>query len=361
VALRRSASQRISNFIALALNGKAIGFDKILKMIDELVVILKTEQVDDDKKKDDCAAEFDVQDDKKKGLETDISDSEAAIAKAEDSIASLTEELKALEDGIKALDKSVAEATEQRKEQNEDYKELMAQDGAAVEILGFAKNRLNKFYNPKLYVPPPKRELSEEDKIATAFGGTAAPTPAPGGIAGTGVTAFAQVQAHSQLDNQEAPPPPPETFGPYTKKSEANNGVIAMMDLLIKDLEKEMTTAEADEKNAQANYEQTMEDAAAKRAEDSKTMTDKQAAKADAEAALEGHNEDKASATTALGGVMETISALHAECDWLVQYYDARKAARAAEVESLSNARAVLSGADYSLVQTGVRHLRGSQ
>jgi len=273
----------------------------------------------------------------------------------------LTEELKALEDGIKALDKSVAEATEQRKEQNEDYKELMAQDGAAVEILGFAKNRLNKFYNPKLYVPPPKRELSEEDKIATAFGGTAAPTPAPGGIAGTGVTAFAQVQAHSQLDNQEAPPPPPETFGPYTKKSEANNGVIAMMDLLIKDLEKEMTTAEADEKNAQANYEQTMEDAAAKRAEDSKTMSDKQAAKADAEAALEGHNEDKASATTALGGVMETISALHAECDWLVQYYDARKAARAAEVESLSNAKAVLSGADYSLVQTGVRHLRGSQ
>jgi len=349
------------DFIALALNGKAIGFDKIVKMIDELVVLLKTEQVDDDKKKDDCAAEFDVQDDKKKGLETDISDSEAAIAKAEDSIASLTEELKALEDGIKALDKSVAEATEQRKEQNEDYKELMAQDGAAVEILGFAKNRLNKFYNPKLYVPPPKRELSEEDKIATAFGGTAAPTPAPGGIAGTGVTAFAQVQAHSQLDNQEAPPPPPETFGPYTKKSEANNGVIAMMDLLIKDLEKEMTTAEADEKNAQANYEQTMEDAAAKRAEDSKTMSDKQAAKADAEAALEGHNEDKASATTALGGVMETISALHAECDWLVQYYDARKAARAAEVESLSNARAVLSGADYSLVQTGVRHLRGGQ
>jgi len=349
------------DFIALALNGKAIGFDKIVKMIDELVVLLKTEQVDDDKKKDDCAAEFDVQDDKKKGLETDISDSEAAIAKAEDSIATLTEELKALEDGIKALDKSVAEATEQRKEQNEDYKELMAQDGAAVEILGFAKNRLNKFYNPKLYVPPPKRELSEEDKIATAFGGTAAPTPAPGGIAGTGVTAFAQVQAHSQLDNQEAPPPPPETFGPYTKKSEANNGVIAMMDLLIKDLEKEMTTAEADEKNAQANYEQTMEDAAAKRAEDSKTMSDKQAAKADAEAALEGHNEDKTSATTALGGVMETISALHAECDWLVQYYDARKAARAAEVESLSNARAVLSGADYSLVQTGVRHLRGNQ
>ena len=27
----------------------------------------------------------------------------------------------------------------------------MSNDGAAKEVLGFAKNRLNKFYNPKLY------------------------------------------------------------------------------------------------------------------------------------------------------------------------------------------------------------------
>ena len=41
----------------------------------------------------------------------------------------------------------VAEATEQRKEENEEYTALMASDSAALE---FAKNRLNKFYNPKL-------------------------------------------------------------------------------------------------------------------------------------------------------------------------------------------------------------------
>ena len=41
----------------------------------------------------------------------------------------------------------VAEATEQRKEDNEEYTALMASDSAALE---FAKNRLNKFYNQKL-------------------------------------------------------------------------------------------------------------------------------------------------------------------------------------------------------------------
>jgi len=54
---------------------------------------------------------------------------------------------------------------------------------------------------------------------------------------------------------------------------------------------------------------------------------------------------------------MKNIASLHAECDWLMQYYDVRKQARAGEVESLQNAKAVLSGASYSLVQQG--RLRG--
>merc|ERR1712072_395121 len=102
----------------------------------------------------------------------------------------------ALQDSIKALDKSVADATEQRKEENEDFTELMASDSAAKELLGFAKNRLNKFYNPSLYKAPPKRVLSEEDRITVSMGGTLAPTAAPGGIAGTGVVALADVSAH---------------------------------------------------------------------------------------------------------------------------------------------------------------------
>ena len=337
------------DLIAIALHGKAGGFEKVITMIDDMVVLLKKEQVSDDEKKGYCGAEFDTTDDKKKALERSISDSEAAIADAQEAIETLTAEIKALIEGIEALDKSVAEATENRKTENSEYTELMAQDTAAKELIEFAKNRLNKFYNPKLYVAPPKRELSAEDKVVTAFGGTAAPTPAPGGIAGTGISVGLA---------QEAPPPPPETFGPYTKKSEESNGVISMMDMLIKDLTKEMTTAEADEKNAQADYEKMMEDSAAKRADDSKSVADDEAAKADTEAALQKHNEEKASTTQELMGTLETIKALHSECDWLLQYFDVRKEARTGEIEALGNAKAVLSGADYSLIQTLTRKFR---
>jgi len=232
--------------LALALKGKKIGFDKVIKMIDDMVATLKVEQADDDSKKEYCAEELDLADDKKKGLEHAVADLETAIENAKEAIGKLAEEIAALTAGIKELDKMVLEATEQRKEENEDFKELMASDTAAKELLKFAKNRLNKFYNPKLYKAPPKTELSREDRIVENMSGTAAPTEAPGGIAGTGIAVFAQVSLHDQ--QQVAPPPPPETFGAYQKKSEDSMGVMAMVDLLIADLDKEMTEAETTEK-----------------------------------------------------------------------------------------------------------------
>merc|ERR1719420_645401 len=194
------------NFLALALQGKKVDFGKVIGMIDEMVSVLTKEQQDDNDKKEYCEMQFDVSDDKKKATERSVSNLEKAIAKEKEAIATLADEIKALEDAIVALDKSVAEATEQRKEENAEYTELMANDAAAKELLGFAKNRLNKFYNPKLYKPPPKRELTEEECITVNMGGTLAPTAAPGGIAGTGVTVLADVSEHGVAK----PPPPPE-------------------------------------------------------------------------------------------------------------------------------------------------------
>mmetsp|Transcript_115964 Transcript_115964/g.237110 ORF Transcript_115964/g.237110 Transcript_115964/m.237110 type:complete len:733 (-) Transcript_115964:88-2286(-) len=345
------------DLIALALRGKKIGFSKVLEMIDAMVATLKKEQTDDDSKKTYCGAQFDLSDDKKKDLERALADSEAAIASTTDNIATLKEEIAALQAGIKALDKSVAEATEQRKNEHEAFSELMASDSAAKELLGFAKNRLNKFYNPKLYKPPPKRELSREDRIVVNMGGTAPPTTTPGGIAGTGITVFAEVSAHEhrRSNGQVAPPPPPETFGAYTTKSAENTGVLAMIDLLVKDLTKEMTEAETEEKDAQSDYEAMMTDSAEKRTADSKSVAAKESAKADLEGALEQHTDDKASTSKDLTATLEYIQSLHAECDWLLQYFDARKDARTSEIDSLGQAKAVLSGADYSLLQTQVR------
>jgi len=316
-ALRSSHRPEI-DFIALSLRGKKIGFEKVLKMIDDMVAQLKTEQQDDDEKKEYCADEFDKSDDKKKVLEKGVADLNTAIEDAKEGIQTTTSEIAALKDSIKSLDKAVAEATEQRKEENEDYTALMASDTAAKELLEFAKNRLNKFYNPKLYKEP--KEAS-----------------------------FAQ---------REAPPPPPEDIKAYSKKSEESNGIIAMIDTLIRDLDKEMTEAELIEKDAQEDYETFMTDSAEKRAQDSKTLTDKEGALADLQAGLGDHKANLESTKKELSATNDYIANLHLECDFLLKYYDMRKEARANEIDAMEKATAVLNGADFSLIQTSARARR---
>merc|ERR1719377_163650 len=105
-----------------------------------------------------------------------------------------------------------------------------------------------------------------------------------------------------------------------------------MMDLLIKDLDKEMAEAKVEEKDAQADYAATMKASAAKRAADAKLLTEKEATKSDLEEDLESHTDAKDSASKELMATEMYISQLHAECDWLMKYFDTRKAARDAEI-----------------------------
>merc|ERR1719387_2605715 len=134
-----------------------------------------------------------------------------------------------------------------------------------------------------------------------------------------------------------------------------------MIDLLVADLEKENQTMEVDEKDAQKDYETFIGDAKEKRAQDSKSITDKESAKAETETQLQSDTDTKKSKQLENMENAKYLGSLHEECDWLLKYLDARKAARTSEIDALGKAKAVLSGADYSLVQTGSVHLRGTR
>jgi len=335
------------DFIMLALRGKKAGFGHIVKLIDVLVASLKTEQTDDDDKKTYCGAQLDQTEDTITGLKNTIADEKTGIEEAKDRRDKLGEEIAKLKAGIVALDSAVAEATANRKAESAAHKELVRTDSAAKELLLFAKNRLNKFYNPKLYKTPAKRELSEGDQIYENEGGSI-PTEAPGGIANTGIEAFVQLESKRQ-----APPPPPATKEAYTKKAGEAGGVLSMIDLLVKDLDKELTVSNTEEENDQSEYEQMTTDSAEKRRRDSKELTDKESAKADVDEFLEEAAASVKGNQRKLQGADKYLGSLHGECDWLLNYFDVRKQARADEVDSLDKAKAVLNGADYSLVQQG--------
>merc|ERR1719229_527173 len=326
-----NSEQARLNFLVLALRGKKVGFEKVISMIDEMVEALKKEQGDDAAKKEYCLSSFDSTEDKTKELEHSASGTATAIASAEEKISTLAAEIAETAKSIKALDASVAAATANRKAESEDYKALVQSDSAAKELLLFAKNRLNKFYNPKLYNPPAKVELSAQGAIERDM-------------------SFVQISEHRQLKSNIEPPP--ETWDAYAKKSEESTGVVQMIDLLVQDLDKEMTEAETEEKNAQEEYDKFMADAKSDRVGLSKSLKEKTSAKADLASDLETLKATKKSTGVELMATDKMISDLHAECDFLMKYFDMRANARAGEIDALGKAKAVLKGADYSLLQT---------
>merc|ERR1719455_61564 len=89
------------DFLALAMRGKTVGFEKIIGMIDDLIAVLGKEQKDDDDKKAYCDSKLDKSDDNKKALDHSISDLEKEIADIDESIATLKVDIEALEDGIR--------------------------------------------------------------------------------------------------------------------------------------------------------------------------------------------------------------------------------------------------------------------
>merc|ERR1719174_3661364 len=185
-----------------------------------------------------------------------------------------------------------------------------------------AAHSLTKFYNPTLYKGPERRELSEEEKLYVRAGGAdprdaEEAANAPGGIAGTGVDMpehMSFVQLKMRDGDDDAPPPPPETVDAYTKKD--SSGPVALLDKLKRDLEKDMQEAEH-------------------------------------EADLMGAKDLKGQKSAELMATQEYIHQLRGSCDFLVQNYDLRKEARANEAEALKQAKAVLSGADFSFQQVG--------
>merc|ERR1719161_2219761 len=142
-----------------------------------------------------------------------------------------------------------------------------------------------------------------------------------------------------------APPPPkPKEY----RKAENAGGVMQLLAMVIEDAERTEVALVADEQHSQENYAVLAQDAndsilasRAAVAEKTKVLSETQGALSETEAALLAN----AAELTKLG---ELLTGLHAECDFLLKYFDLRQTARKEEMDAIVDAKAILSGADFS-------------
>merc|ERR1719265_3058422 len=305
-------------------NAQAPDFSAVKKMIDEMVAVLEKEGDEDAKKKEWCIGEL-AKAEKELAAKTEKSESiAAAISELEDEISGVVEDIKALETATAELDKSVAASTETRKKEHSEYVEGIQLTEAAVGLIGKAKNRLNKFYNPVVYRAPPKVEKTMEEKIVASYG---------------------FIQRHSALHrNTKQMPEIPELPALEKKNS---GGVVALMDKIVSDLEKDKAGAEADEKHAQASYVALMAESQTTRAANAKGLVDKKAAKAELQNKLVTAKQNQQATGQEVMNAHTFLGDLHSSCDFVVENFSMRQQARETELESLKSAKAVLSGASF--------------
>merc|ERR1719207_327384 len=311
----------LNSKLQMSARGKTQDLSGVIKMIDDMVVLLGKDQSDDDKSKTFCEDELEKTEDEDKAAKEKKAVTEAKIAELTDAVSALGEDIEALKAEVVATDKSVAQATEMRKEEHEDFLEATQLNEAAVALVKKAQQRLQKFYNPTLYKAPPKTEMNMEEKIIDA---------------GT----FVQIKAHDEDDSDE-------TFSSQYKKSEKSAGVIGLMDMMVKEIETDMKDAAYEEKTSQSDYAKLMSESEETRAASSKAIVTKTASKATLEGKLDAAKDAHAAVSTDLDLIAATLGDLHMQCDFLLQNYDLRKEARTNEVESLKTAKAILSGANF--------------
>jgi len=314
----------------------AVDFSEIFKMIDEMIAILTKDNKDDATQKDFCIAELTKTETEKAATDDKLDSLASQIAETTDAVATTQEKITSLMESIASLNKEVAEATEQRKKEHETYGADLSANELALGLIGKAKNRLQKFYNPTLYKAPPKKEMTMEEKIIASGSSALVQQEAEFDAS------FVQIRRVLKV----APPEAPE--GPAAYKKSGSSGVLALMDMVMGEVKTGITEMKMNEKYAQKEYVELMEDSKESRATDLKSLTEAQGSKADLEGSLTEAKENQMLTLEQSQNVISTLAKLHGSCDFIIKNFELRLNARTAEIEGLKTAKAVLAGANFS-------------
>merc|ERR1719231_2244750 len=117
-----------------------------------------------------------------------------------------------------------------------------------------------------------------------------------------------------------------------------------MIEEVISDSVASENEAIASEQDSQTAYENFMKDSNDSIIKLTQAIMDLSEARAKAKADLEMAKTDFKATMDEIEDLHETNANLHGSCDYILKNFDARQAARAAEIEALKEAKAILSG-----------------
>jgi len=283
-------------------------FNKIIVMIDKMIALLREEEQDDIDHKNRCESainknKLDIED-----LNHEIDRTQKTLDRLGNEETELRDAIKAEETKINATQTDLDEAKKLRIVESEEFIQGLRDDAAAIKLVEEAIVALDRFYK----------------------------------------TRSAPILTQARTDPEADPDKPPTE--PWTDEYEGRkgegHGVIAILEMIKEDLEKEVKTARENDGEAQVMYEK---DTGSMRESLQKQTATKVALEKEAAALgmkIEDLEEHKSAKGDDLDAENTRKEALDKDCSWVETHFDSRRTKRKAEIDGLIDAKHYLAGMD---------------
>jgi len=314
----REASQSGADMRLAAMAGRVSimskgHFDDVISSIDKMVKTLKDEEASDLENKEDC--EESRAEDTRKAIALS-----RAMDDATDEITRLASEIEEIKSDIKDKEKAKAKAkeelegaTRQRQDENTEFKANLKDDKEMASVLAKAKAVLEEFY--------------KENDLALLQ---------------------RQPEVSEQLKAGEAPPPPPSTWDkPYGGKTQVSMGVVAVLEIIEDDVQKDIDTAKAAEKKTKEKYDTFKKETDDLIKDLSDAVTDLSEAQGDKEDDIATQKKERSGNNKELASVLKTIEDANPGCEYLTIAYPKKLKNRQIEIDGLRKAKGILQGAKF--------------
>jgi len=283
-------------------------FDKIIPMIQNMMVLLKQEEQDDIAHRDRCKDKTRENSNTIEDLEHSIDKAEKELGRHEDDEAEIKATIESLEEEIDETKEALKEQKESRVDELDAFKEAHKDDIAAVELLDKAIVTLSKFY--------------ANNKIPLSL---------------------KQTKSESHVQSKDDPP---EVFesGEYGGRKGESTGIIAILSMIKEDTEKELADAAKADGAAAIFYQKDRAALEETLAAQEKSLNEADKTLAEIEAKIADTKEFEDAKNSDLDAEKETKEALEDDCGWIETDFDKRREARKAEMEGLVEAKNYLTG-----------------
>jgi len=305
-------------------------FDAVIKSVDDMMKDLAEEAAEDVKTKEKCEADRMKNSRLAKVTSQQIDDITALVARKNAAIAERNAKIAKANKNIAAMNEQIRVAQEQRNEENTEYEAKKSDDVAAKALVDKSMTVLKKFY---------------EDE-GLAFIQTS--TQQKGPVAD-------EINAGAAGD---APPPPPPTWsdGGYGGASAETNGIQAIMQMIMDDIDKDIRDATSMENVSQSDFDTFKSDTESVISDVEEQVVAWETEIGDLQDEITTSKSNRGDKKTLLDNTMGFLRLIAPGCDFIMENFEQRKSNRQSENDGLEEAKASLQGGQFSLAQVQRRN-----